>query len=122
MIKKEVKKMKKKWESFEAYRAEERRRSERRDQILREDARRKQEYADSRPPLSEWTLQEIFDGYSPYDSHHYTTEDLNAELARRFGIEVEDGQDIRDVLLKRGLIDRTTWEIITDYWDSGMAY
>jgi transposase len=110
------------WEELEARRAEEKRRFEEHEQFLREDARRKQEYADSRPPLSEWTLEEIFDGYSPYDSHHYTTEELNAELARRFGIEVEDGQDVRDVLLKRGLIDRTTWEIITDYWDSGMAY
>jgi hypothetical protein len=80
-----------------------------------------QEQAASRPPLSEWSLDEIFDGYSPYAVHNYSTDELDAELARRFGIEVPQGQDVKNILLERGLIDRETWERITDFWDNGMV-
>jgi 1,2-phenylacetyl-CoA epoxidase PaaB subunit len=93
-----------------------------REQRLIEYWRWREERISSLPPLSEWTIDEIFDAYSPYAIHPYTTDELDAELARRFGITVEPGQDVLDVLLKLDLIDRKTWERLTDFWDDGVAY
>jgi hypothetical protein len=107
------------WEEREARKARERENADRIARILREDARVREEIANSRPPLPEWSLQEIFDGYSSGANHHYSHDELDAELARRFGITDLEGRAVRDALYERGLIDRTTWELITDYWDSG---
>jgi hypothetical protein len=101
---------------------EEARRAAEREQRSHEDSLRRKEFANARPPLAEWTIDEILRGYSPYDAHNYTTDELNAELARRFNIAVTGGKNVADILLERGLIDRETWERITDFWDSGMAY
>ena len=90
-----------------------------REQRWRENERWRKEYAASLPPLSEWTVEEIIEAYSPYAIHNYSEDELDAELAKRFGITVEPGQRVADVLLERGLIDRATWEYITDFWDSG---
>ncbi len=106
----------------EAEALEEARRAVERQHRLIEECRRQAERIASLPPLSEWTIEEIFNAYSPYAIHPYTTDELDAELARRFGITVEAGQDILDVLLERGLIDRKTWERLTDFWDDGVVY
>jgi len=108
------------WSEEEAL--ERARRDIERAQRLLEAARWREERIASLPPLSEWTIDEIFDAYSPYAIHPYTTDELDAELARRFGITVGPGQDVLEVLLERGLIDRKTWERLTDFWDDGVAY
>jgi hypothetical protein len=101
---------------------EEARRAIERQQLLIEYWQWREERIASLPPLSEWTLDEIFDAYSPYAIHPYSHDELDAELARRFNITVEPGKDVLDVLLERGIIDRKTWERLTDFWDDGMLY
>jgi hypothetical protein len=80
---------------------------------LRESDRWRKEYAASLPPLDQWSTEEIIEAYSPYAIHDYSEDELDAELAKRFGVTVEPGQRVADVLLKRGLIDEETWERIT---------
>jgi DNA topoisomerase IA len=90
-----------------------------RERRWREHEQWRKEYVASLPSLSEWAVEEIIEAYSPYAIHPYSTDELDAELARRFGIEVGPGQRVADVLLERGLIDEETWERITNFWDGG---